>query len=111
MSKAPRVSQGDEALAAGQHLAAGDGHRALPPQLTEIVDGIGLQRLLEPADVVILQHLGGAHRPFEAVRPIGVAGPGIDEELRLRPRRLARRPHDGLVELVSSAGQRDPSRS
>ena len=64
MSKAPRVSQGRKALAPRQHLAARDGHGAGAAEGAEVIDGVGLERLLEPADVVVGQHLGGAQRPF-----------------------------------------------
>ena len=91
---------GNETLAPGQHLPAGDRDRALTAQLAEILEGVGLQRLLEPADIIILQHLRRAQRPFQAMGPIGIARPGIDEEPGIRPRRFARRAHDGLIQLA-----------
>src|SRR5204863_33206 len=91
---------GNETLASGQHLPAGDRDRALTAQLAEILEGVGLQRLLEPADIIILQHLRRAQRPFQAMGPIGIARPGIDEEPGIRPRRFARRAHDGLIQLA-----------
>src|SRR5579885_1745777 len=78
--------------------------------MTEVVDRVGLQRLLEPADIVVFQHLRRAHRPFEAVRPVGVAGAGVDEELRFIARRGARRAHDRLVELgIAGAAEGSPA--
>ena len=54
-------------------------------QLAEVVDRVGPQRLLEPADIVVLQHLGGAHRPFAARAASSASlAPGIDEQLRMR---------------------------
>ena len=70
-----------KALAARQHFAAGDGHRALTPQLAEIIDSVGTQRFLEPADVIVGKHMSRVDGPAQTVRPIGVAGSGIDEEL------------------------------
>ena len=79
-------------------------------QIAEVVDGVGPHRLLEPADIVVLQHLGGAHRPFEAMRPERVARAGVDEQLRCFARRLARRAHDRFVELrVERAAERPPA--
>ena len=83
MSKAPLRQPGQEDLAAGQHLAAGDGQRAGAAERAEIVERVGHQRLLEPADIVGGQHLSRAQRPFQPVGPMRVAGPGIDEELRV----------------------------
>ena len=101
---------GDEGLAPRQHLAAGDRHRRAAAQLPVVVDRVGPDRLLEPSDGKILQHLGGALRPFEAVRPERVARARIDEQLGGISRRLARRAHDRLVEPdVERAAERSPS--
>ena len=65
--------------------------------MAEIVNRIRPQRLLEPADVIVPEHLRRAHRPLQPVRPVGITRPGINEQLVRWPRRLPRRPHDRLV--------------
>ena len=82
MSKAPRQER-NEALPSREHFAACDRHRAGATQVAEIVDGVRHDGLLEPADIVVFQHLGGPHGPFQALRPMRIAGARIDEELRL----------------------------
>src|ERR1700680_2164860 len=78
--------------------------------MAEIIDRVGPQRLLKPADFVILQHLGSAHRPFEAVRPMSIARAGIDEKLRAGTGRIARGAHDRFVELgIAGAPERSPA--
>src|SRR5439155_20343076 len=86
-----------EALPAGEHFASGDGHGTLAPELTEIVDGIRLQRLFKPADIEGREHVGGVDCPAQAVRPIGIACTCIDEELAILPDRCAHRLDYGFV--------------
>ena len=96
--ESPPTEKGHEALSPGEHLSTGDRHRAREPQVTVIVDGVWLQGFLEPAYIVVLQHVRRAQRPFEAMRPVGIAGTSIDEELRVRPDAVSGRPHDGFVQ-------------
>ncbi len=105
------LQPGQEALASCQDLAAGDRHGTDPPEMAIILKRIGLQGFLEPADVIILQHLGRAHRPFQAMRPPGVARAASTKscEPAPMPSRAART--IASSSLASMALRTDPSRS
>ena len=100
-----------ERLAAGQDLAAGDRDAAVLAQQPEVVEGVGRQRLLEPADVVLGEHVRRPERPLVAVRPERVAAAGIDHQRDVRPDRLARAAHDRLVRRGARRARTDPSRA
>ena len=101
---------GPEALAPRQHFAAGDRDRACLTQPDIVVERVAFERFLEPGDVVACQHLRGAHRPFEPVRPEGVAAAGIDHQGAFHAGGVARGNHDGLVEAgVAAAAERPPA--
>ena len=100
-----------EGLPAGQDLAAGDGYRGGVAQQHVIVQVVGMERLLEPVDIVCGEHVRGARRPLVVLRPEGVARAGVHHQERVRPDGLARRAHDGFVHRGSCRARMVPSRS
>ena len=104
-----RFQPGLERLAARQHLAAGDRQRRVLAQADVVLERVGVQRLLEPGDVVGGEHLRGAQRPLVAVGPEGVAAAGVDHQQRGCAQRVARGAHDRLVQRGIAAAKRPPA--
>src|SRR3954467_1756626 len=105
----PTGQPGQEGLAPREHLSAGDRHRAHAPQMAVVVDRVGPQGFLEPADVMIAQHLRRAQGPFQSVRPVAIAGARIHEKARVAATRLARGAPDRLVLLRVAPAERTPA--
>src|ERR1039457_889657 len=91
------LKPGNERLSAGQDLAPGDRHRRTVPQQYVIVQVVRWKRLLEPRDVEIGEHAGGARRPLVVLRPKGVACARVDHQQTLRSNGVARGANDCLV--------------
>ena len=106
MSKAPRTSQGMKLCRRVSTSPPAIGTGLARRRVAEIVDGVGLEGLLEPADVV-----SPSASPRCAAPISGRAAnrhrwrPASTKSLRCRPSGLARRAHDGLVELASSSAR------
>src|SRR5262249_44243154 len=98
-----------EGLAARQDLAGGDEDGRSLPELLEAGDVVGPERLLEPDDAVVTQHLGSLARPRDAVRPELLAPTRVHHELDLVAHGLARGLDQELVELPAHAAERAPS--
>ena len=99
-----------KALAAGEYFATGYGHGTLATELTEIIDGIGLQGFLEPAHIMGGKHMRCIDGPAQAVGPVGIAAACIHEQLAACTNTFAGCLDDGLVQLpVIAAAKGSPA--
>src|SRR6185369_16311171 len=98
-----------ERLAARQDLPGRDKDRGGLPELLEARHVVRSERLLEPHDAVVAEHLGRLAGPGDAVRPELLAAARVHHQLDVVAHRLARGLDQELVELPAHPAERAPS--
>lgn len=103
------LEPGLEGLAAGQDFSAGNGNAGILAQEDEIIEGIGMERFLEPGDLIISEHFRSAQSPFVVVGPESVAAAGIDHEEAVGSDGVASGADDRFVESGILSAERAPA--
>ncbi len=73
------------------------------------IDVVRGKRLLEPVDIVVGKHLCALQSVFEAHRPVGIAAPRVNEQLRIVAESCASSLHELLVGRKALLPERVPA--